>query len=213
MLDIVIAGAGGCGREVYEMALETFSPDEYRIKGFLSDIPTDLDRYPEIKAEAEIIGAIADYEVQKNDRFLLAIGDVDGRKKVASLLKQRGAEFLSLIHPSAVCSRYAVWGEGLILYRLSGLSTCARVGDFCLINSGASVGHDVIVGDYSVLCPYAAIGGGTVIGDECFISTHATIAPKLTVGKNSCISANAFVARKVPENSFVTGVPAKNYQR
>ena len=32
MYDIVIAGAGGCGREVYEMALDTFSPDEYRIK-------------------------------------------------------------------------------------------------------------------------------------------------------------------------------------
>lgn len=213
MLDIVIVGAGGCGREVYEMALETFSPQEYRMKGFLSDIATDLDPYPEIKSEMGIIGSIVDYEVQENDRFLLAIGDVEGRKKVAKLLKQRGAVFLSLIHPSAVCSRYAVWGEGLILYRLSGLSTCAKVGDFCLINSGASVGHDVSIGDYSVLCPYAAIGGGTIIEDECFISTHATIAPKLTIGRNSCISANSFVSRRVPENSFVTGNPAKNYQR
>ncbi len=213
MLDIVIAGAGGCGREVYEMALETFSPEEYHMKGFLSDISTDLDAYPEIRAEMGIIGSIVDYEVQANDRFLLAIGDVDGRKKVANLLKQRGAEFLSLIHPSAVCSRYAKWGEGLILYRLAGLSTCAKVGDFCLINSGASVGHDVSIGNYSVLCPYAAVGGGTVIEDECFISTHATIAPRLTIGKNSCISANVFVSRKVPENSFVAGVPAKKYQR
>lgn len=213
MLNIIIVGAGGCGREVYEMALETYSPKEYRIKGFLSDIPTDLDAYPEIRRDADIVGTIRDYDVQENDRFLLAIGDVDGRKKVAEILKQRKAKFLSLIHPKAMCSSYANWGEGIILYRFAGLSSYAQIGDFCLINACASIGHDAVVGSYSVICPFVAVGGNANIGDECFVSTHVTIAPKLTIGSKSCISANSFVAHKVPENSFVTGVPAKHYRR
>ncbi len=213
MFDVVIVGAGGCGREVYEMALETYSPEEYRIKGFLSDIPTDLDAYPEIRRDADIVGTIRDYDVQENDRFLLAIGDVDGRKKVAEILKRRKAKFISLIHPQAVCFRSAVWGEGLILYRFAGLSANAKVGDFCLINAMATIGHDAEIRDYTVICPFAAIGGYAKIGEECFISTHATIAPRLLVGNKSCVSANSFVARNVLENSFVTGVPAKSYQK
>ncbi len=211
MLDIVIAGAGGCGREVYEMAKETYSPEEFRIKGFLTDIPTDLDDYPDIRKEADIVGSIRDYEVQENDRFLLAIGDAAGRKKVAGILKGKGAKFLNLIHPSAICSAYATLGEGIILYRMAGISDHAKVGDFCLINSLGSVGHDVVLGACTVVCPFAAIGGNAKIGEECFISTHATISPKLTVGARSCVSANSFVARNVPEDSFVMGVPAKNY--
>lgn len=211
MLDIVIAGASGCGREVYEMALETYPKEEYRIKGFLTDIPTDLDNYPDIRKEADIIGTIRDYEVQEQDRFLLAIGDVAGRKKVARLLKERGAKFLNLIHPTAICSSYATLGEGIILYRMAGISDHAKVGNFCLINSFGSVGHDAFLGDYTVVCPFGAVGGNAVIGEECFISTHATISPKLTVGARSSVSANSFVARNVPEDSFVTGVPAKNY--
>lgn len=211
MLDIVIAGAGGCGREVYEMARETYSPEEYRIKGFLSDIPTDLDNYPDIRKDADIIGSIRDYEVQENERVLLAIGDPAGRKKVAGILKGRGAKFLSLIHPQAFCSPYATVGEGLILYRQAGISTYAKVGDFCLVNFCGSVGHDAVLGDYTVICPFGAIGGNAEVGEECFISTHATVSPKLVVGARSSVSANSFVARNVPEDSLVIGVPGKNY--
>lgn len=210
MLDIVIVGAGGCGREVYEMALETFSPEQYRIKGFLSDIPTDLDKYPETKAEVRIIDTIIDYKVQDDDRFLLAIGDVEGRNKVLESLLDRGAKFLSLIHPKAMVFRNAVLGKGVILYPFVGVSDYAKIGDFCLVNAYTSVGHDAVLEEKSVVCPFVAIGGGARLGASCFVGPHVTVSPKVSVGANSRISANSFVARNAPGESFIIGAPAKN---
>ena len=210
MLDIIIVGAGGCGREVYEMARETYSPKEYRIKGFLSDIPTDLDAYPALKEETGIIDTIAGYEVQETDRFLLAIGDVEGRSKVLQSLLERGAKFISLIHPKAMVFRNTVLGEGVILYPFAAVSTYVRIGDFCLINAYASVGHDAILKEKSVLCPFVAVGGGAKLGESCFVGPHVTISPKIIVGDNSKVSANSFVARNAPDDSFIIGAPAKN---
>ena len=210
MLDLVIVGAGGCGREVYEMARETYSPDEYRIKGFLSDIPTDLDDFSDTKAEARIIGSITEYEVQENDRFLLAIGEVEGRDKVLKILLARGAKFISLVHPKALVFRHASLGEGVIVYPFVGVSDYARVGDFCLINAYSSIGHDAVLREGSVLCPFVAVGGGAKLGASCFVGPHVTISPKLSIGDRCRISANSFVARNAPEDSFVIGVPAKN---
>ena len=210
MLDIVIVGAGGCGREVYEMAFETYPSEEYRIKGFLSDIPTDLDAYPAIQAEVEILDTIWDYRVQENDRFLLAIGDVEGRDKVLRSLLERGAKFISLIHPKAMVFRNAILGEGVILYPFVGISTYARIGDFCLVNAYTSVGHDAILEKNSVICPFVAIGGGARLGTSCFVGPHATIRPKVSIGANSRVSANSFVARNAPDESFIIGAPAKN---
>lgn len=211
MLDIIIAGAGGCGREVYEMALDTYSSEEYRIRGFLSDEPDALKDFPDVREQADIIGTIVDYEPQENERFIVAIGDVQGRKHVIRVLQSKGAKFINLIHPKTIVSPFAKFGQGVILYRGAGVSAHAVIEDFCLINSMASVGHDAVVGEYSVLCPFSAIGGYAKIGKECFVGTHTTVSPRISIGKESTVSSNTFVARNVRENSFVIGVPGKEY--
>ena len=42
MLNIIIIGAGGFGREVYQWAKDSFDNKEYKIKGFISNKPDDL---------------------------------------------------------------------------------------------------------------------------------------------------------------------------
>lgn len=210
MLDIVIVGAGGCGREIYEMALESYSPNEYRIKGFLSDIPTDLDNFPEIYNEAGIIGTIVGYDIQDNDRFILAIGDVAGRLKVLETLQKRGARFISMIHPSARIFRHTLIGEGVIIYPSVVVSTYVTIKDFCFISTATSVGHDAVLEENTVLCPFTAIGGWVHMGKNCFAGPHVTVNPRVIIGANSSISANSYVARNAPEKSFIVGAPAKN---
>ena len=96
MFDIVILGAGGMGRETFEVVQDTYP--NYRVKGFLSDVPNMLDGF---KNYPPLLGTIKDYEVQPNDRFILAIGDVAGRRKIAESILSRGGEFINLIHPTA----------------------------------------------------------------------------------------------------------------
>ena len=210
ILDIVIAGAGGCAREVYDMALDTYSSEEYQVKGFLSDFPEDLDDFPELKRGKGILGTIEGYEIQENDRFLLAIGDVKGRAKVLQKLLMRGAKFISLVHPTVQFFRNVRLGEGVIVYPFVILSDHVHIGDYGFINAYSSIGHDAVLGENTVLCPFTAVGGGAKLGANCFTGPHVTIRPRITIGANSSVSANSFVARSAPEDSFIIGAPAKN---
>ena len=210
MYDIVIVGAGGCGRELYEMVPETYAPEEYRVKGFLSDYPKDLDAFPAIKNVAPIIGTIKDYVPQENDRFVLALGTPQDRKNIALALKSRGAKFISLIHPLARVSPTAQIGEGVVVYPFAMINTGVRVGECCLFNAYSGCGHDAVVGAYSVLAPSAGVLGYAQTGECCFLSTHAMLAPKKKLGDGGVIAANSAALRNAPNDALVMGVPGKN---
>ncbi len=208
MKNLLIAGAGGFGREVYEMLLDM---PEFRVAGFLSDVPTALDDYPEIRAGAEIVGTIAGYKFRADEFAVNAIGDVAGRKKVAEILRANGANFVNVIHPSASVARFVNFGVGVIISWKAVVSTNTKLGDFCLVNACAAVGHDVEIGAYSVLCPNVSIGGFAKIGAECFIGSNAAISPRKNLGRGSQVSANSFVARDTQAEAFVVGVPGREF--
>ena len=204
MLNIVIVGAGGCARDVYQWAKDTLDKNEYSIKGFISNNPGDLDGY---SMDVGIIGNDENYVIQENDRFLMGIGDIDIKKRVAGYLKQRGARFITLIHKTAVVVPSAKIGEGVIICPFCLVSDHVVIGDFVLMNFYSSCGHDSKVGHYSVLAPNSTINGFSVLEDEVFLATHATVIAYKKVGYKSKISANSVAMSDVAPFSFVYGVP------
>lgn len=204
--NIIIVGAGGFGREVYLWAKESFSTNHYKIKGFLDDNPRILDIY---NMDVGVVGNLDNYKIENQDRFLFAIGDIDIKKQLITKLKEKGAKFLTLIHPTAIVADTAKIGEGVIVYPYVIVSDCVQLGDFVMMNSYSLCGHDAKVGRYCILCPYAAVTGFAVLEDEVFLGTHTTIAPNKKIGYKSKVSANSVVMRDVPANKIVFGVPGK----
>lgn len=211
MLDIIIVGAGGFGREVYHWTKDAFPKDEYRVKGFLDDSPDPLTGFG---MDVGILGSLNSaqkaYRIQKRDRFVFAIGDIDSKKQAISTLKKRGAQFLTLIHPTTAIASTAKIGEGVIICPFVTVSDHARVEDFAMLNFYASCGHDSIVGKYGILSPYATLNGFAVLEDEVFMGTHSTVTAKVRIGRGSKISANSVAMRDAPPHSFVYGVPGKS---
>lgn len=207
MLDVVIIGAGGFGREVYQWAKAALPKDQYRIKGFVSCNPGDLDGFG---LEVGMVGDDVNYVPQENERFLLAIGSVATRKIMAERFKAKGARFLTLIHPTAVVAETATLGEGVVLCPFTLVSDHAKLGDFVVLNNYASCGHDVQVGDHCVLSPYSTLNGFAILEDDVFLGTHATVTGKRKVGTGSQISANSVAMYSVPEYHLVVGVPGKS---
>lgn len=196
---IFILGAGGFGKEVYKWLREDLKPDE-SIKGFLSGSADD------IKGEKDFppyLGTIDGYAPEIGDVFLLAIGDINARKKIVSNLKEKGASFYSFVHSSCVVTDGVKIGEGCIVAPLSVISNNAVVSDFVAINTQCLVGHDAFVGDHCVLSPLSGIMGGVVLSAEVFLGANATVAPRLKIGKGSKISIGTSVLRDVPENCLV----------
>lgn len=207
MLDLVIVGAGGFGREMYHWARDCFSADQYRIKGFLSAKPNDLDGF-EIKAP--ILGDPMQYAPQPNDRFLFAIGLIDVKRRLIDALAAKGAQFERLVHPTAIVCPTAKLGTGVVICPFVTVSDSVRVDDFAMLNFYASCGHDAQVGAYSVLCPYATLNGFAVIEEEVFMGTHSTVTPSRRVGHHSKISANSLVSQNTQPHTLVFGVPGQH---
>lgn len=206
MYNIIIVGAGGFGREVYLWAKDSFSKDQYRIKGFLDDNPKILNNY---NMDIGIIGDLDGYGIKKQDRFVFAIGDIDVKKHLATKLKEKGAKFLTLIHPTAIVVDTAKIGEGAIICPFCLVSDNVRLDDFVMMNAYSSCGHDARIGKYCILSSYTAIAGFAVLEDEVFLGLHATIIPGKRVGYKSKVSANSVVMRDIPPNKMVFGVPGK----
>lgn len=208
MYNIIIVGAGGFAREIYHWANDTFSKENYKIKGFLSYNQKDLEGF---NVKADIIGNDDNYKIEKNDRFVIAIGNIDIKKRAINKLKKRGAKFVSLIHPTAMIIPTAKIREGVVICPYCLVSDNVSLDDFVMMNTYASCGHDVKVGKYSILSPYAALNGFVKLENEVFVSTHATVISYKKVGFQSKISANSVVMRDVPPNKIVFGVPGKAF--
>jgi len=206
MHDIVIIGAGGFGRELHEMLWECLPPAEYRFKGFLANDPYELSGFG---VDATILDHPDQYRPHPGDRFLLAIGDMDVRRRVVETLVDKGGEFLTLIHPTSVIAKTAQIGKGVVIYPFTTIMNRGIVDDFVHLSIYASVGHDACVGMYSLMAPYATLNGFSVLEEEVYMSTHSTVAPEKRVGRKSKVSANSAVMQDVPTCSLVHGVPGR----
>lgn len=72
-----------------------------------------------------------------------------------------------------------------------------RVGDDCLIMTGAHVGHDAQVGDRVILVNQVAVAGHCVIGDDVIVGGLSGIHQWVRVGKGAIIGAVTMVTNDV----------------
>jgi sugar O-acyltransferase (sialic acid O-acetyltransferase NeuD family) len=206
MHNIVIVGAGGFGREVASFLWDCFSRDDYQLKGFLGKDETT----PEgCVPGANLIGDPDTYQPCADDRFILAIGPMEVRRRIAEVLMNKAARFLTMVHPSTTVVDSATIGTGVILYPNSFVSNTAVLDDYAHLSLFASVGHDGYVGKFSMLSPYSTLNGFASVANDVFVGSHATIGPGTVVGEHCVISANSSVLRDIPPNRFVFGVPAR----
>lgn len=205
MTSIIIVGAGGLGREVYQWAQDCIGAGAaWQIRGFVDDNDSAL---AGAKTDAHILGRPDDYPAHADDRLLIALGDVRHRKAMAQRLS--GSRFATLVHPSANVASTASVGEGSLICPFALVGPDAQLGKHVLLNFYSSAAHDAKIGDYSVLCPYATVNGHAQLDDEVFLGTHATVAPGRRVGSDSKVNANSVVMRDVAKGSYVVGVPGR----
>ncbi len=210
MKNLVIIGARGYGREVYNLATQCKGFNkEYVIKGFLDDNTEALngfEGYPQIISPVEI------YVPKENDIFVCALGSVLWKKHYVELILSKGGTFTNLIHPTSIINYNVKLGKGLIVFMYSNISNDCTIGDYVTIQGFVGIGHDTIIGSWSHLNAYSFMGGYAVLEEQVCLNTRATILPKIKVGKNAIIGAGSIVLRNVKPNTTVFGNPAKKIE-
>jgi sugar O-acyltransferase (sialic acid O-acetyltransferase NeuD family) len=205
--NIIIVGAGGFGRELCAWVEDMIAQGaSWRLAGFLDGNPHSLDGY---SVDYPLLGDPANYVPHSGEQLICAIGTPAAKRQVVSDLFERGATFATLIHPTAYVGPRCQVGQGVVVCPRVVVTCDVKLGDFAMLNVGATVGHDATIGPWSTLSGHVDITGYATLGEGVFAGSHAVVLPGVTVGNGAIIAAGSVAMRNVPPGQTVVGVPAK----
>lgn len=205
---LIIVGAGGFGREVHAWA--TQHPGNgtlWEIAGFLDDRDANGTSGPPLPAG--ILGPVAGHVVASDALYLCGLGSPEHKRRVLPEMVEKGAEFLTLIHPTCVIGRAVSLGTGVVLCPQVVLTSDIVIGDFVMFNTHATAGHDVRVGACSTISSFCDLTGGVVLGEDVFLASRVSIVPGKKVGNGAYVGAGSVVLQNVREGQRVFGMPAR----
>jgi len=206
MIDIVIYGAGGLGKEVACLIHDINEVKRtWNLLGFLDDSPKKKEwfGYPVFEGK--------DYLKENKDiHVIVAIGNPRFKKRVVEKIAAH-VFFPTLIHPNAQIldvesvkiSLGCVITAGVIL-------TCSiSLSEHVLINLNTTVGHDTTVGSYSSIMCGVNIAGNVTIGNSNYIGSGSNILNGIMLEGEVIVGAGTLVNKSVQSNKTVVGVPAR----
>ena len=209
MKKLLIIGARGFGREVYDLALDCIEGGaDFEIKGFLDDKKDALDG---LSGYPPIVSSVEDYVPEEDDIFICGLGTPEWRKNYTEKILDKGGRFTTLISPYAIIRRTARIGVGCIITASSNISMDAHVADHCAVLSSA-VGHDVRIGKYSVLSGRVSLNGFVEVGDMAYIACGAIVAPHKKIGEGAMVGTGSVVISNVKSHIKVFGNPARKIE-
>lgn len=206
MKHLLIIGARGWGREVYDIALACIEAGlALDVKGFLDGKTNALDGYPNYPP---ILSSVEDYEIQENDVFICALGNPKWKRYYAQIILDKGGEFISLVHPTAIVGNNAKIGKGCVVGAYANYSCDTVLGNFVTLSIKAGIGHDTIIGDYTHIGGLTNISGFVKIGNMVTIHPCCNILPHKKIGNDAIIGTGSVVLNNVKAESTVFGNPA-----
>lgn len=200
---LAILGASGHGKVVADIALLT---------GW-SEVLFFDDAWPEITVVGPwpVIGdsqALLD-QPSAYGGVVVAIGDNRTRLDKMRLFEEQGSQPVTLIHPSALISRYASVGKGTVICASAVINAFAEIGCGCIVNTGATVDHDCAIADGVHVSPGAHLGGAVRVDKATWIGLGACVKQCVQIGEDAIVGMGAVVIRDVPPEVTVVGNPAR----
>ncbi len=206
MKQLIIIGAGGMGRTMYDLARESRGfGDEFSIKGFIDDNIHSLDGFENYPP---VLGTIKDYMPSAEEVFVCSIGGKSRKACIESIL-EKGGNFITLIHNTARIGTNAKLGKGTLVGTYTTIAADAELGDYNFIQSMTIIGHDCKIGSWNRIDSQVMMVGATTIGDNNMIHTGAMINHNVHIGSDCVIGACSFVTMDVESGTTLFTSPAR----
>ena len=213
MSDVILWGAKGHARVLHE-ALNSCGLNQVVALVDNRDVEIPLASLPVLKG---MLGLTAWLEMRPElplPKFAIAIGGRSGADRLMLLkdLKAMGLMPVTIIHRTAFVAGDAEIGEGSQILAQAAVCTHVRVGRCVIVNTAASIDHDVVLEDGVHIGPGATLAGEIRIKECAFVGAGAVVLPGLTVGRSAMVGAGAVVTRDVLDHSIVAGNPARMFR-
>lgn len=204
MTPIALIGGGGHARSVMEMM-----PDGFTVCGYVDNAPIE-------DMTSTWLGNDDSFQAESPEcpvHISLVWGsatDMSLRRRLIERYRKHPAP--TLIASSAIVTPHTEIGRGCAVMHRAVING-AKVGDYCVINTGAIIEHGVRLGENVFVGPGAVICGGVTIGNDCIIGAGATIRNGVTIAAGVTVGMGAAVTSDITAAGTYAGVPAKPLAR
>lgn len=194
---MIIAGAGGVGREALDACLAA----GIDVRAFIDDALSGQ--------TARDLPVMSPQEAVPDEDFLVGIASPDVRRRLATLLAEHGLRPVTVVHPRAIVAPDTTLGEGCLILGGAHLSSSISVGAHSQVHYNATVGHDAVLRGYVTVFPGANVSGSVLLEDGATVGSAAVVLQGRTVGRDAFVGAGAVVTRDVAPGTVVVGSPAR----
>ena len=208
MEQILIIGASGHAKVIVDIIERQ---NHYKIHGFLDTYKKKgnyLFDYPILGPEDDINTIVEQHNIMG---CFVAIGDNCTRKKMVAKIAALNPKlpFINAIHPHSTIGKNVELGRGIAIMPGVVINSDSKIGDFCILNTNSSLGHDGTMKNYSSISSGVRTGGNLLLEENSAISIGATIIENIIIGKDTIIGAGSLVTKNIPDHVVAYGGPAK----
>jgi acetyltransferase EpsM len=117
--------------------------------------------------------------------------------------------FATIIHPTAVISRFAKIGYGVSIQPFVSVGPGVTIGNHIQMFAQSLIGHDSTLDDYSYVANNACVGAHVHLKEGTYLGTNCSLLENITLGEWSLVGMGAVVLKDVPPYTKVVGNPAR----
>ena len=118
-------------------------------------------------------------------------------------------KFATIIHPTAVISKFSNIGNGVCIQPFVSIGPNAKIGNHVQIYAQALIGHGATLDDYSYVANNACIGAHVYLKEGAYLGTNATTLESITLGEWSVTGIGSVVIRDIADYAKMAGNPAR----
>jgi sugar O-acyltransferase (sialic acid O-acetyltransferase NeuD family) len=198
---LIILGAGGFAKEAFSWATSV----GYNVAAFYEEATPGAE--PRAIFQTPVVNSLKAFYGMT---FVAAVGNSKLRERLTGQAMGMGLVQCSPITHRSVISGVNVTADpGTIICPNVVLTADIHIGMGCIINIGATIGHDCQIGDFVTIAPGANISGGVIIQNHAYIGTNACIREGKLISESGTIGMGSVVVKDTEPYCTVMGNPAK----
>ena len=202
-----IYGAGGLGREVYELACEINRANHRWSKVIFIDDSKDALNLRKV----DIIDFTKLIKIRSNEdiEVCIAVGEPEIRELIYKKLISKKVSLATLIHPEVHIPDSTKIGDGAIICKFVSITCDIKIGDNVYVHPFACIGHDAEIRNNSIISSFVDVAGDCFVDEKAFLAMGVLLKQGVKIGSNTIVGLGSVVHNDIPELVIAMGNPAR----